>query len=142
MDFLKLFHILFIFVWIGSLLTLTRLLAYIAQESPEMQIKLSKICRRMYFFVDLPSMIMVLALGISVIIGKGVDMKAGWLHMKWTFAFLLILCDLITGRQIVKLGRAPIKGKGTLFKIFHGMTALFLIGALASIYIIKQRGSL
>jgi len=139
MNILKLLHVLFIFIWLGSLLTLTRLMAYLPKETPEVQGRLGRICKRMYFFVDLPSMVLAVLFGIAVIFIKGVDMKAGWLHMKWTFALLLIICDVITGRQIAKIGKIPIKGRGIFYKILHALIALFLIGALAAIYIVKQR---
>lgn len=136
MAILKLTHIVFIFLWIGSLLTLTRLLAYAAKEPQEIQTRLVKLCRRLYFLVDLPSMLAVVALGVTLVVLKGVNMKAGWLHMKWTFAFFLIICDILTGRQLVK--KEPFRKKGAAFKIFNGLAALFLIGALASIYILKH----
>lgn len=141
MSYLKLLHVLFIFIWIGSLLALTRLMAYQVKEPPEIQLRLGRIYKRMYFLVDLPSMVFAIVLGIILLLVKGVDWKAGWLHMKLLFAFLLIVCDLITGAQAVKLSRKAIVGRGIGYKVLHGMTALFLIAVLISIYILKQNGS-
>lgn len=137
MSLLKLLHVLFIFVWIGGLLTLTRLMGYHSKQTPEVQLALGKIYRRMYLFVDLPSMCLAVILGILLFILKKVDFHAGWCHMKLTFAFLLIISDLIAGRQAIKLSKQTIGGKGVGYKILHGLTALFLIATLFSIYILK-----
>lgn len=139
MYVLKFAHVLFIFIWIGSLLSLTRLMAYQARETPEIQLKLGRIYKRMYFLVDLPSMILAIATGIALLTLKDMNWKAGWLHMKLTFAFLLVLCDLVTGSQVIRLEKIAIKGKGIFYKILHGLAALFLIGALIAIYILKQK---
>jgi protoporphyrinogen IX oxidase len=140
MAILKLFHVFVVFIWIGSLLTLSRLLAYQAKEPPEIQLKLGRILRRMYFAVDLPAMILTLCLGLSSLMIKGGDWKAPWLHMKLTFVFLLILCDLYVGKKIVLHSKAPIQGRGVRYKIFHGLAGLFFIGILIAIYIMKTPG--
>lgn len=139
MAILKFLHVLFIFVWIGSLLTLTRLAAYQAKETPEIQRKLGKIFRKAYLFVDLPSMILAVAFGLILLFLKDMNWKAPWLHMKLTFAFLLIVVDLISGWQILKYSKKPMKGRGTNFKILHGLAGLFLIFILIAIYILKAR---
>lgn len=129
MAFLKLLHVIFVFSWIGSLLTLTRLLGYQAKEAPDIGL----ISKRMYFRVDLPSMILAVGSGLVLLFLNGVDWKLGWIHMKLTFAFLLIICDLICGWQILSLNRRP----KWVYQMLHAMTALFLIMVLISIYILK-----
>jgi protoporphyrinogen IX oxidase len=137
MAILKLLHVFVVFIWVGSLLTLSRLLAYQAKEPPEIQLKLGRILKRMYFAVDLPSMILTVLLGVVSLVVKGVNMKAPWLHMKLTFVFLLILCDAFIGRKIVFHSHEPIKGGATRFKIFHTLAGALFIAILIAIYIIK-----
>lgn len=137
MATLKLLHVLCVFIWIGSLLALTRLMGYQARQTQPTQLALGKIYKRMYLFVDLPAMCVAITLGIILLILKGVDFKAGWFHMKMTFALLLVICDLITGREALFLARHVVVGKGIKYKVLHGLTALFLIGALVGIYILK-----
>jgi|ERR1700722_9169337 len=138
MAILKLFHVFVVFVWIGSLLTLSRLSAYQAKEPPDIQLKFGKILRRMYLTVDLPAMLLTIGLGVTSVFVKGVDWKAPWLHMKLTFAFLLILCDLLVGRQIILHSKKPIAGSGRSYKIFHGIAGVCFIGILVAIYIMKR----
>lgn len=137
MTLLKILHVLFVFMWIGSLLTLTRFLGYLSKENVEVQKSLLNIFRRFYFFIDLPSMVLTIVLGIILFIVKKVGFTQGWVHMKLTFTFLLVICDIITGRAICRLQNKPLVGKGTQYKILHALTALFLIGIIVSIYLFK-----
>lgn len=131
---LKFFHVLFIFLWMGSLLMLTRLLAYQARESDELFQAMNRINRRIYLFIDLPSMVLAVSLGIVLILLKDMNWKAPWLHLKLTFAFFLICCDVICGALILK-GKRHSK---VFYQIFHGLTGIFLIIVLVAIYILKQ----
>lgn len=131
---IKFFHVLFIFVWMGSLLMLTRLLAYQAKESDEIFCAMNRVNKRIYLFIDLPSMVLAVSLGIASILLKEMDWKAPWLHLKLTFAFFLICCDVMCGTLILK-GRRHSKA---FYQILHGLTGLFLIVVLVAIYILKQ----
>ncbi len=82
-------------------------------------------------------MIIAVVCGILLFFFNGVNWKAPWLHMKLTFAFLLIVCDIICGFLVVKSTRVPLIGKGTGYKIFHGIIGLLLILVLFSIYVLK-----
>lgn len=137
MAIVKLLHVFAVFIWVGSLLTLSRLLAYQAKEPADMQLKFGKILKRMYVAVDLPSMILTIALGLTSIVVKGVNWKAPWLHMKLTFVFLLIVCDFFVGKKIITHSKKPIQGRGRRFKVFHSLAGLFFIGILIAIYIFK-----
>ena len=134
MATLKLLHVLFVFVWIGSLLTLSRLMGYLAKESVVVQHRVAYLARRMYLLIDLPAMLIAIALGLSLLFLKETNWKAPWLHMKLTLAFLLIVCDLATGWRIVR----GVVDKAMGYKILHGLAGLFFIGVLVAIYILKQ----
>lgn len=140
MAILKLLHVLFVFVWVGSLLALTRLLTYQAKEAPDVQLKLGKILRRMYCLIDFPSMVLAVGFGLTLLFLKDMNWKAPWLHMKLTFAFLLIVTDLVCGFSIYKHSKTAIAGRGIKYQILHGVAGLFFIGVLVAIYILKARG--
>src|SRR3954468_19364438 len=128
---LKFFHFLFLFIWVGSLLSLNCLLGYFSQEKKDPRL------RSMYFFVDLPSMVVAVICGIFLFILKGAHFNEGWFHMKLTFIILLVITDIITGRTICRLKDG--EGKKFKFKILHGLTILFLIGILFSVTVMKAR---
>jgi putative membrane protein len=139
MPVLKLIHVLFIFIWIGGLLTLTRLLGYLSKENVEVQGRLARICKRIYLFVDLPAMIIAIAAGLYLLFQVQFGASMGWFHMKMTFAVLLVVCDIICGKMIFsinRLGKAPGSKR---YKILHSVTALLLIGTLCSIYLVRNK---
>lgn len=140
MSILKLLHVLFLFIWIGSLLTLTRFLGYIPKEEQTVQTRLIGICKRMYTFVQFPSMILAILSGLFLLKFALFGPSLGWFHSKMTFATLLIVSDLVCGYQIRKTAKAiPLKASGIKFKILHGVTTLILIGVLSSIYLMRNK---
>lgn len=138
MSILKVFHVLCVFIWIGSLLGLSRFLGYLPREKEEVQRRFILILRRMYLYVDLPAMIAAVISGLVLFFWKGIDIKQGWLHMKWTFSFFLIVIDIVLGRTIIGLKGKSVTGRGVKFKIIHGIVALLLIAILFCIYVIKN----
>lgn len=135
MIILKFLHVLFIFIWMGGLLMLTRMLGYLSKESDATFQAMNRINKRIYFFIDLPSMILAVTFGLLLLFLKDMNWKAPWLHMKLMFAFLLIVCDITCGCLIAKGKRRS----RVFYQILHGLTGLFLIGVLVAIYILKQR---
>lgn len=134
---IKFLHVLVNFVWMGSLLTLTRLLGYLPREAANVQVASGRLYFRTYLFVDLPAMILSVGTGITLIFMKKIDFLAPWFHLKMTCAFFLILTDLVTGRAIYAVQGRPLKGSGAGFKILHYIAGVLLIGVLVAIYIMK-----
>lgn len=140
MPILKLIHVLFLFIWVGSLLTLTRFLGYIPKEEEIVQRKLSALCKRMYQFIELPSMIIAIISGLILIKFATFGPKLGWFHAKLTFAALLIVCDLLCGKMIRNVAKnLALDGKTVKYKILHGVTALLFIAVLSSIYLMRNK---
>ena len=133
MATLKLLHVLFIFIWVGTLLTLSRMMGYLAKEPLLVQQRVASLTQRMYLLIDLPSMVIAVGLGLCLLFLKDTNWKAPWLHVKLTLAFLLIVCDLLTGWKIVR----QIADSSVGYKILHGFIGLLLIGVLIAIYILK-----
>ena len=134
MALLKFFHVLFVFLWMGGLLTVTGFMAHQKQASSE----LSRLFKRIYLSVELPSMILAIVFGVILLVVKpDVSFKAPWLHMKLTFAALLIICDIVNGCTVARLQRSgAMAGRmGHLF--LHYISFLCLIGVLAAIYLLK-----
>ena len=136
-GYLKLFHVLFIFTWLGGLLATTRMVGYLAKEERVVQRQSLKLWRRLYFLVDLPSMCLALATGVVLLIWKDISMKQMWLHLKLTAAFFLVVADLTVGFLLTKSGQRISRGYEILFRVLHVVVALLLIAALFSIYVLK-----
>ena len=139
MAWVKALHLLAVFMWIGTLLSLTRLMGYHVKEDVETQKRLVRIYRRMYLLVQLPSMIVVIVLGLVLIAKLNLDYKPGWFHMKLTFVTGLVLCDIACYRCIVGLQAATDHGRGVKYKILHGVTGLVLMGIIVSIAVVRDK---
>lgn len=137
MNILKLLHVVIIFIWVGNLLALTRLLGYLPKEDSSTQERLVRIYRRMYLLIDLPAMILAVSLGTTSFILGTTDWHAGWFHMKITFVIFLIVCDILCGRYIFSFKRK--QRSAVTFKVLHVLTAVILIGALSSIYVVRNK---
>lgn len=83
-------------------------------------------------------MILAVLLGVVLLIPKLYFFKEGWFHMKLTFALLLIGCDILLWRSIVKIDREGFK-KALRFKILHAIAGLLLICVLISIYVMRNK---
>lgn len=141
MVYLKMFHLLFIIIWMGTLLTLTRLLGYHVKLDEATQLKMAKVYKRIYNFVDMPSMIAAIILGLFLLMTKAssMDLSQGWFHMKMTFVVLLVVVDVACGKWIQQLELTPDTGRGVKYKILHGVAGLLLIGILFSVYVLHAK---
>ena len=137
MAILKLLHVFAVFVWVGCLLTLSGCLSYQASKTPGDQRKLGKMLKRAYLAIDLPAMIMSLTLGVLSFFIKKVEFKP-WLHMKLTFVFFLILCDLYVARKIFLHRTFPVQKKKKRYKAIQGIACLSFLAILVAVYVIKK----
>jgi putative membrane protein len=139
MAWIKALHLLCIFMWLGTLLSLTRFMGYHPKEDVDTQMRMAKLYKRIYKFIQFPSMVVAVALGLFLLTKLDLGYKPGWMHMKLTFAFGLILCDFWCGRCIKRLNIEPELGRGVKFKILHGVTGLLLIGVLISGIVVRDK---
>ncbi|MEZ5314776.1 MAG: CopD family protein [Chlamydiales bacterium] len=131
MAFLKFFHVLFLFIWIGALFILTWMLGYLIKKS-DME-AMNCLDKRIYFYLDLPAMILAILFGGLILLFKETNWKAPWLHMKLTFAFLLIMSDMICGIFITKRVQSRL-----FYRFFHGLISLLLVCILFAVYVLKH----
>jgi uncharacterized membrane protein len=129
MAIIKLLHVLFLFVWIGTFLTLPLQLRYWVKFIPQREV--SAFAKKIYFSMDFPAMVLAICLGITLLLYKQINWKAPWLHMKLTFAFVLIVCDLTTGWKLFRQDPSAF----SWFRMGLGIFAF--LGVLVAIYILK-----
>ncbi len=137
MATIKFFHVLFVFIWVGNLLALTRLLGYHVKQDIQTQKNMVLVYQRMYRFISLPSMAMTIVFGSVLIMNIDPDKGLFWFAHKLAFAMGVIVCDFICGFYISDLVGKADTSRGVKYKILHGVCGLCLIGVLVSIYILK-----
>ena len=128
MSIIKLLHVFLIFTWIGSLISLTRIIQCADSENGLKNLLFKKV----YMCVELPSMLGAIVLGFVLVCWNGINFKAGWFHMKMTFAIALVFCDLLLLRTF--LTKKSLK-RGIY--ILQTSVVLFLFAVLFSIYVMK-----
>lgn len=139
MDIIKALHVTCVFIWMGNLLTLTRLLGYHTNEDKHTQLQMAKVYKRMYNFISLPTMILAVVLGMFLMTQLDLKEYYGWFYWKLAFVGGLIACDTVCGRWVAALSEHSLTGKGVKYKILHGVTGLLLIGVIFSIYVLRHK---
>lgn len=139
MLIVKLLHVVAVFIWVGNLLALTRLMGYHVKQTPETQAQLVKIYQRMIYFIGIPAMILAILCGMILISNVNWSYRPGWFHMKLTFVVGIVIADLLVMRQVARLAEGPDQSRGVRYKVVHGVVGLMLIGILCSAYLVRDR---
>ena len=137
MAVVKLLHVTFVFIWVGNLLALTRLIGYHSKLDAAAQLQMGPIYNRMYKFVGLPCLGLAFLFGSILIMQLNQEKSISWFFYKLVFAAGLIICDFVCGHYISLLVDHTEKSGGLRYKILHGLCGLLLIGVLASIYLLR-----
>lgn len=139
MALIKLIHVLAVFIWVGNLLALTRLMGYHVKQTEETQAQLVKIYQRMIYFIGIPAMILAILCGMILITNVNWSYRPGWFHMKLLFVVGIVVADLLVMRQVGQLTQGPDRSRGVRYKVVHGVVGLMLIGILCSAYLVRDR---
>lgn len=136
MAILKVLHLLSIFFWVGNLLTISGVLVFFPKDDKVQS--LAKTLKKIYFFSDLPAMIITLLTGLFLFLQVTFEGSLGWFHMKLTFVAILIILDQILRSFLQKL---EVSSSDIKYKILHIAIILSLIGLLSSIYLVRKKES-
>lgn len=128
-KFAKLFHVFFLFLWVGGLVALISFL----------KVGTNRVfCRKHYFMLQLPCMIIAVALGIFLLVQSPEKLRLGWFHMKLTGALGLIFCDIWAAKGLSSKGLERAQKSRGSYWFMQGCTVLFLLLSLSAIYLIKK----
>lgn len=134
-NWLVTFHLLGAVLWMGGLLTFSRVLGYHTREAPSVRPRYSFLEGRLNYLVTIPGAVLTIALGIwlTVQLGAAHFRVASWLH--WKLALVLavtIIHIVLTLKQRQILRRPPdAPMKRALYAALHGTLGLLLIAILA-----------
>jgi putative membrane protein len=137
-------HIIFIVCWFAGLFYIVRLFIYHteAQDKPEPEKTiLSKqfeiMERRLWNVIAIPSMILVVAAGITMLCLMPVWLKQPWMHIKLTFVFLLIVYHFICQNKIKQMRNGVFKWTSTQLRIWNEVATIFLF-AIVFLAVLKD----
>ena len=94
-------HVLSLLLWIGSLVSITRVITAGAGEEPAVQAKLAALARRIYRGVASPWMGIATIAGFAMIaVAKGAYFRFGWFHGKFTVALVMLGLHFVLGARV------------------------------------------
>ncbi len=96
-------HVFSLLLWVGSLISITRVLSSAAGEPEPVRAKLAATARRIYRVVSSPWMGFALLSGLAMIgMLKGQQFRFGWFHAKFTFALVMLGLHFALGARVRK----------------------------------------
>jgi putative membrane protein len=128
-------HLTGVVLWMGGLLTLSRILGYHAREHPTVRPRYSWLEGRLNYLVTIPGAVLTIGTGIAQawLDGAAYFRQARWLHWKLALVFAIVVIHaILTRRQRAVARRAPdAPMKRAVYAALHGTLGLLLIGVLA-----------
>ncbi len=94
-------HVLSLLLWIGSLVSITRVITAGVGEEPAVQAKFAALARRIYRTVASPWMGIATLAGFGMIAAtKGMYFHFGWFHGKFTLALVMLALHFVLGARV------------------------------------------
>ena len=125
------FHIIAVVTWFAALFYLPRLFVYHAQASDEVGIERFKVMeRKLYRGIMTPSMIVAVALGVTLLIMNPVWMTQGWMHAKLTLVAALIVYHFVCGHMLAVFARDENRRSHVFYRIFNELPVIVLIAVV------------
>ena len=143
-NYILAIHIIFVVCWFAGLFYIVRLFIYHreAQDKPEPEKSiLSKqfeiMERRLWNVISIPSMILVLAAGITMLCLAPVWLHQPWMHIKLTFVFLLLIYHFICQNVMNQMRKGIFKWSSTKLRVWNEVATIFLF-AIVFLAVLKD----
>jgi putative membrane protein len=137
-------HIIFVVCWMAGLFYMVRLFIYHteAQEKPEPdRTILSKqfeiMERKLWYIISVPSMVLVLAAGITMLCLLPAWLQQPWMHIKLAFVVGLIVYHFICQNKMKQMAKGVFKWTSTQLRIWNEVATLFLF-AIVFLAVLKN----
>jgi putative membrane protein len=128
------FHLVGVVLWMGGLMTFSRVLGYHAREAPSVRPRFTYLEGRLNWLVSVPGMVLTIGCGLGLlsIYGAAWFRVATWMHIKLTLVVAVIAIHAVLTAKQRRIARQrpdePVPR--ALFAAMHGMVGLLLIGIL------------
>jgi putative membrane protein len=126
-------HIIFVVCWMAGLFYIVRLFIYHteAQDKPEAERKILSaqfeiMERRLWNVIAAPSMYIVLAAGIGMLVIIPGWLQESWLHVKLTFVVLLVIYHFICQNKIKQMRDGVFKWTSTQLRLWNELATVML----------------
>lgn len=128
------FHLIGVVLWMGGLLTFSRILGYHSKEAPSVRPRFSFLEGRLNGLVALPGAVLTILFGVLMTVdyGKAWFRVAIWLHYKLTLVIVVAIIHLfltIKQRQVARQSpEVPLNR--ALYASLHGIIGLLVIAII------------
>jgi putative membrane protein len=128
MQWIKIFHLVFVISWFAGLFYLPRILVNLAMENhPESRARLLLMSRKLYRFMTL---IAVPALGFGLWLWLGYGYGGGWLHAKLVLVAALIGYHHACGSLLRRFEQGRNTRSHVWFRWFNEIPVLILLATV------------
>ena len=94
-------HVLSLLLWIGSLVSITRVVTAGVGEEPAVQARFAALARRIYRTVASPWMGIATLSGFGMVAAaRGMYFRFGWFHGKFTLALVILALHFVLGARV------------------------------------------
>jgi len=137
-------HIIFVVCWMAGLFYMVRLFIYHteAQEKPEpdrtiLSKQFEVMEHKLWYIITVPSMFLVLAAGIGMLIIMPVWLQQPWMHFKLMFVAGLIVYHYICQNKMKQMGKGIFKWTSTQLRIWNEVATILLF-AIVFLVVLKS----
>ncbi|TWI99298.1 putative membrane protein [Mucilaginibacter frigoritolerans] len=137
-------HIIFVVCWMAGLFYMVRLFIYHteAQEKPEPdRTILSKqfeiMESKLWYIITVPSMVLVLAAGITMLWLAPVWLQQPWMHIKLLFVVGLLVYHFICQNKMKQMAKGIYKWTSTQLRIWNEVATILLF-AIVFLVVLKN----
>ncbi len=137
-------HIIFVVCWMAGLFYMVRLFIYHteAQQKPEPDRKILSdqfeiMERKLWYIITVPSMVLVLAAGITMLILVPGWLQQPWMHIKLTFVVGLVVYHYICQNKMKQMAKGIYTWTSTQLRIWNEVATIFLF-AIVFLAVLKN----
>ncbi len=137
-------HIIFVVCWMAGLFYMVRLFIYHteAQLKPEPDRKILSdqfeiMERKLWYIITVPSMLFVLAAGITMLILVPLWLQQPWMQIKLAFVAGLIVYHFICQYKMKQMAKGIYKWTSTQLRIWNEVATIFLF-AIVFLAVLKD----
>jgi len=143
-NYIKSLHLIFVITWFAGLFYIVRLFVYHIEAndkpSPEKEILIKQyklMAYRLWYIITWPSAVLATIFAICLLCIMPGWLQEGWMHVKLTFVFLLILYHLKCHSIFKQLQRDEIKHTSNFMRLWNEGATIILF-AVVFLVILKS----
>jgi putative membrane protein len=129
------FHLVGVVLWMGGLLTFSRVLGYHAREAPSVRPRYSWLEGRLNYLVTIPGAAVTIGFGLALVsvYGRAWFAVATWLHYKLALVGAVLVLHAILTVDQRRIARRPPEApmRRARYAALHGTLGLLLVAILA-----------